>query len=189
MNQILTWLSGGDLRSDGMANEVADFILENPAAFEDLYAGLSEKDDIVRGRTADAIEKISRSRPELLLDNLTEMIGLAQVEHVPLVKMHLAMIFGHLAVFPELVEQLMPILVTLLDDESVFTKSWAIASLCIIARKYPEKNRSILEHLVTLQGDASIAIRSRVKKAIPLLTDPDAQFPQGWIKSEHLQSI
>ena len=189
MNQILTWLSGGDLRSDGMANEVAGFILENPAACEDLYAGLSEKDDIVRGRTADAIEKISRSRPDLLRDHLLEMIGLAQVEKVPLVKMHLAMIFGHLAVYPELVEQLMPVLVTLLDDESVFTKSWAIASLCIIARKYPETCQNILVHLGPLQGDDSIAIRSRVKKAIPLLTDPDAQFPQGWIKSEHLQGI
>jgi HEAT repeat protein len=189
MNQILTWLSGGDQRSDGMANEVADFILENPAACKDLFAGLSEKDDIVRGRTADAIEKISRSRPDLALDHLPEMIGLAHVEKVPLVKMHLAMIFGHLAVYSELVEQLMPNLVTLLDDESVFTRSWAIASLCIIARKYPEKNRSILDHLVPLQGDTSIAIRSRVKKAIHLLSDPDAQFPQGWIKSEHLQGI
>ena len=189
MNQILTWLSGGDLRSDGTANEVADFILENPAAFEDLYAGLSEKDDIVRGRTADAIEKISRSRPEFLLDHLPEMIGLAQVEQVPLVKMHLAMTFGHLAVYPELVEQLAPALFSLLEDDSVFTRSWAIASLCIIARKYPETCQNILEHLGPLQGDGSIAIRSRVKKAIPLLTDRDAQFPQGWIKSEHLQSI
>ena len=42
MNQVLSWLSGGDLRSDGMANEVADFVLENPTAFEDLFAGLSD---------------------------------------------------------------------------------------------------------------------------------------------------
>ncbi len=189
MNQVLTWLSGGDLRSDGMANEVAEFILDNPAAFEDLFVGLSEADDVVRGRAADAIEKVSRSRPDLLTDHLPEITNLSRDEKVPLVKMHLAMIFGHLAVFPELTEQLMPPLRSLLDDESVFTRSWAIVSLCIIARKYPQECQVVIELLVPLQGDGSIAIRSRVKKAINLLTDPKTQFPKGWIKSEHLQGI
>jgi HEAT repeat protein len=189
MNQVLTWLSGGDLRSDGMANEVADFVLDNPAAFEDLYAGLSETDDVVRGRAADAIEKISRSKPDLLRDHLLEITNLSRDEKVPLVKMHLAMIFGHLAVFPELTEQLRLPLSSLLDDESVFTRSWAIVSLCIIARKYPEECQGVIELLVPLQADGSIAIRSRVKKAINLLTDFNAQFPKGWIKSEHLQGV
>jgi len=189
MNQVLTWLSGGDLRSDGMANEVADFILENPAAFEDLYAGLSETDDVVRGRTADAIEKVSRNRPDLLVDHLAEIDSLAREEKVPLVKMHLAMIFGHLAVYPQLTEQLIPPLSSLLDDKSVFTRSWAIVSLSIIARKYPEECQGVIDCLVPLQRDESIAIRSRVNKAINLLPDPSAEFPKGWIKSEHLQGI
>jgi HEAT repeat protein len=187
MNQVLSWLSGGDLRSDGMANEVADFTLENPAAFEDLFAGLSEEDDVVRGRAADAIEKVARKRPDLPRDHLPEMTSMASREKVPMVKMHLAMTFGHLAVYPALVEQLAPALSSLLEDDSVFTRSWAIVSLCIIARKYPETCQIILEHLGPLQGDDSIAIRSRVKKAINLLTDPTAQFPKGWIKSDLLQ--
>ena len=189
MNQVLSWLSGGDLRSDGMANEVADFALENPAAFEDLFAGLSEEDDVVRGRAADAIEKVARSRPDLPRGHLPAMTSLASEEKVPVVKMHLAMIFGHLAVFPELVEQLSPALFSLLEDDSVFTRSWATVSLCIIARKYPETSQNILELLGPLQGDDSPAIRSRIKKALNLLTDPTAQFPKGWIKSEHLQEI
>jgi len=189
MNQVLTWLSGGDLRSDGMADEVAHFILDNPGAFEDLYAGLTEADDVVRGRTADAIEKVSRSRPDLIVDHLPEIESLAREEQVPLVKMHLAMIFGHLAVYPHVTEQLIPPLSSLLDDISVFTRSWAIVSLCIIARKYPQECQGVIELLVPLQVDGSIAIRSRVKKAIKLLTDPNVQFPKGWIKSEHLQEI
>ena len=189
MSQVLSWLAGCDLRSDGPANEVAEFVLENPEAFEDLYAGLSETEDVVRGRTADALEKVTRCRPDMTRDHLTEMSNLAQQEQVPVVKMHLAMIFGHLAIYPELVAQLKEILLYLLKDESVFTRSWAIASLCIIARKYPEECQVVLDQLTPLQGDHSIAIRSRVKKAINLLTDPGAQFPKGWIKSEHLQGI
>lgn len=66
MNQTLTWLSGSDLRSDGMANEAAQFVLDNPQVFENLFSGLPEPDDVVRGRTADALEKVSRGRPDLL---------------------------------------------------------------------------------------------------------------------------
>jgi HEAT repeat protein len=189
MNQILSWLSGGDLRSDGLANEVAEFVLENPHTFEDLIAGLSEEDDVVRGRAADAIEKVSRYRPDLPKERIPEMIRIARDEPVAMVKMHLAILFGHLAVYPEYTDQLMAALVLMLDDKSVFTSSWAIVSLCIIARKYPAKCQSILEHLLKLQADESVAIRTRVKKAVHLLVDPNAQFPDGWIKSDLLQDI
>ena len=77
MNQVLAWLSGGDLRSDGMANEVAEFVLENPAMFADLYAGLSEVDDLMRGRTADALEKVARKRTDLVRDQVPEMVAIA----------------------------------------------------------------------------------------------------------------
>ena len=189
MNQILAWLSGGDLRSDGLATEAAQFVIDNPQIFADLYAGLSEPDDVIRGHTADALEKVARQKPDLLIEHLQEMIDLAGTEQVPVVKMHLAMIFGHLAVYPKVVQQLISALFNLLEDESVFTRSWAIASLCIIGRKYPEEGQRILNRLSQLQGDSSIAIRSRTSKALVILTDPNAQFPPGWIKSEQLRDI
>lgn len=189
MNQVLTWLSGGDLRSDGMANEVAEFVLQNPDAFEDLYAGLSETDDVVRGRSTDALEKVTRKRPDLTVEYLPQLINLSEVEKVPMVKMHLAMIFGHLAVYPDLAGQLLEALLYLLQDESVFTRSWAIVSLCILARKFPRECQTVIEAIVPLQTDQSIAIRTKARKAIDLLSDPRAEFPAGWIKSEHLKGI
>lgn len=188
-NQILTWLSGGDLRSDGMANEAARVVLDNPAIIDDLMAGLSESDDVIRARTADALEKVAREMPDLLKGYLQQLIDLAETEQVPAVKMHLAMIFGHLAVYEEMLEQLILVLYYLLEDESVFTRSWAIASLCIIGRKYPIENQRILNKLSQLQSDPSVAIRSRIAKAVVLLTNPEKEFPKGWIKSVHLQDI
>ena len=188
-NQILTWLSGGDLRSDGMANEAARVVLDNPAIIDDLVAGLSESDDVIRARTADALEKVAREMPDLLKGYLQQLIDLAETEQVPAVKMHLAMIFGHLAVYEEMLEQLILVLYYLLEDESVFTRSWAIASLCIIGRKYPIENQRILNKLSQLQSDPSVAIRSRIAKAVVLLTNPEKEFPKGWIKSVHLQDI
>ena len=189
MNQILEWLSVGDLRSDGMADEVSTAVLQSPELFDDLCAGLSEPDDIIRGHTADAIEKIARSRPDLIIEHLQELVTLARNDPVPMVKMHLAMTFGHLALYEEQIDTLRSALLDLLDDESVFTKSWAIASLCIIGRIYPQYNQSIVNRISQLQRDSSIAIRSRTGKALNILTNPSASFPKGWIKSEHIYAL
>jgi HEAT repeat protein len=189
MNQILDWLSGGDLRSDGFANEVAKSVLQNPQLFDDLYQGLSASDDVVRARSADALEKVTRERPDLIVEHLTDLKHLSHCDHVPMVKMHLAMIFGHLAPYPEHVNDLRSTLIDLLNDESVFTRSWAIVSLCIIARKYPGKNEDIIRRIVPLQEDKSVAIRSKVRKAVTILSDSAAPFPSGWIKSEQLKGL
>ena len=42
MNQLLGMLSGGDLRSDGLSDEVVALVLSNDELFDDLYAGLLE---------------------------------------------------------------------------------------------------------------------------------------------------
>jgi hypothetical protein len=189
MNQILEWLSGGDLRSDGMSNEAAEFVLKNPQMFEELFEGLYVTDDVVRGRTADALEKIARTIPDKMVDRLPELIKIAKEDPVPMVKMHLAMIFGHLAIYEEKVSDLVSALLYLLDDESVFTRSWVIVSLCIIGRKYPEECGQILERIEPIQRDRSIAMRTKARKAVGLLTNNKVPFPKGWIKSEHLQGL
>lgn len=189
MNQILEWLSGGDIRSDGMANEAAAFVLSNPEVYPELYEGLSVEDDVIRSRASDAMEKVARVNPELLKDKLPELIDITMSESISAVKLHLAMIFGHLAVYEEEKERLISILFHLLEDRSVFAKGWAITSLCILGRKYPEESQRILNEITPLQNDSSIAVRSKVKKAIVLLTDEKTPFIDGWIKSEHLQDL
>ena len=189
MNPILEWLRGGDLRSDGLANEVADIVLENPSLFDEVIAGLDENDEVIRGRTGDALEKIARVKPELLHNHLPKIIRIAEKDTVPMVKMHLAMILGHLAIYEESIDDLTTCLLRLLKDESVFTKSWAIVSLCIIARKYPQNRNRIIERIAVYGMDDSIAIRTKVRKALNLLTNDDVSFPKGWIKGEHIKGL
>jgi HEAT repeat protein len=186
MNQLLEWLSGGDLRSDGLADEVVAFVLEHPELADDLAEGLDAADDVIRGRTADALEKIGRSRPDLVVGFLPKLVDTARSDRVPMVKMHLAMLLGHLALYGEHRHSLTSALLDLLDDESVFAKSWAIVSLCIIARKYPAEREQIVIRIAQLEPGASAAIRSRIRKALILLANENAPFPKGWIKSEHL---
>jgi HEAT repeat protein len=189
MNQLLQWLSGGDLRSDGMSNEVADIVLENPDLFDELLEGLSESDDVIRGRSADALEKVSRYRPDLLADRVSELIVVARNDTVAMVKMHVAMILGHLADHEEKVEEMTCALLDLLQDESVFVRSWAIVSLCLVGRIYPNRRNKIVNEISRLRKDSSIAIRSKVQKAVNLLVNENVSFPKGWIKRGHLKGL
>ncbi len=188
MSRILDWLSMGDLRSDGLSDEVVKIVIQRPDLITDLIEGLDHSEDVIRGHTADALEKVGRSRPELLLRYLPNLISCSEQDSLAMVKMHLAMLFGHLAIFEEQVEELVSALLKLLHDESVFAASWAITSLCIIGRKYPGQRDLILQQIVALRWLDSAAIRSKVRKAIHLLTDENVPFPKGWIKSEHLSS-
>jgi HEAT repeat protein len=183
MNQILTWLSGGDLRSDGLANEVADFVLQNPELFDELYDGLHEPDDVIRGRAADALEKVGRTRPDLFVDRESDLIDVSRQDEVPMVRWHVAMLLGHMACCEEDADEIASALVELLRDESVFVKSWAIVGLCIIARMQPSYEDRIVQEIAALQDDCSTAVRTRARKALTVLTTVGAPFPKGWIKS------
>jgi len=66
MHAILKKLQGGDRRSIGRVDEVVDSVLGSSALFEELINGLFADVPILRMRTADAVEKVTRVRPELL---------------------------------------------------------------------------------------------------------------------------
>jgi HEAT repeat protein len=189
VSQLLGWLSGGDLRSDGMANEVVKVVLENPGLFDELFAGLSEPDDVIRGRAADALEKVCRSRPDLFVDRLSELFQTVRWEQVVMARFHIAMILGHLALHGDLVDDIAEVLLSLLEDESAFVRSWAIVGLCIVGRRSPAMAGEIVTRISSLERDASAAVRSRARRAITLLIDENAPFPKGWIKSQHLTEL
>jgi hypothetical protein len=56
MNELLTMLSGGDLRYDGRANEVAEQVIKRSKLLGKLTEGLNESNGVIRARTAHALE-------------------------------------------------------------------------------------------------------------------------------------
>jgi len=186
MNELLERLTGGNLSSDGRANEVAEDVIENPSLLSKLVEGLSESDDVVRARTAHAFERISRANPELLHRLTSQFIKLASTEKVPMVKWHLAMIFGN-AWFPEEeTNAVLAALFRLLEDESVFVKSWAMVSLVFWGRRIRSKREEIAARIRAFQDDKSIAIRTRVTKALRVLENENEPIPPSWIKTGKL---
>ncbi len=188
MNTILDWLSGGDLRSDGAADQAAEAVLQHPALIGDLVAGLDNPDAVIRERTADVLEKITRLRPDLTIGQLPLLLSLLKKDTVPMVRMHLAMMLGHFAGYTEYAGTIISALLKVLYDERVFTKSWAIVSLCIYARKYPRYRGEIAKKITELSTDTSKAIQTKVRYAMEILSDDETPFPKGWVKSERVLS-
>jgi HEAT repeat protein len=186
MSSFTRTLSEGDLRSDGFAGEVARLVVEQPALLPDLMEALAASDPSVRGHAADALEKVARHRPREVRAFLPRILRSAVQDDVAMVRWHLAMVLGHLSGVLQDVTGAKRTLLLLLKDESAFVRSWAVTSLCIIARQFPSHSRSIAAKIVPLASDSSAAVAKRARTALRLLADPGASLPKTWIKSSPL---
>jgi hypothetical protein len=186
MSTIKGWLAGGDLRSDGAADQVVDMVLSDLKLLPEIIDGLDDARDEVRGRSADVLEKVGRHHPAALSPYLTTLIGVMHEDPVPMVRWHLAMLVGHLLATEVDREAIFQALIARLEDDSVFTISWAIVSLCILARCDPTYAQLTADHIRLLRTHQSRAVQVKVRHAMPLVTNPQSSFPKGWIKSPHL---
>jgi hypothetical protein len=183
MNELLHLLSSGTLQSDGRASEVADGVLKDPGLFDLLVDGLSEEDEVIRGRTAHALERISRTQPEWVVELLPQLLDQALIDPVPMVRWHLAMTFANLPIPPSQADGIFTTLYRMLKDPSVLVKSWAIVSLTLLSRRYETRRLEILKELQVLADDPSLAIRNRINKTKKILLDVNEPIPAGWIKA------
>lgn len=189
LSSLRDWLGEGDLRSDGLANQVAELLGHRPDLIPDLIDALTSEDPAARGHAADAPEKVARTQPKEVMAFLPMLIRAAQRDPVGMVRWHIAMTLGHLAIFPKSIPKALDALIDLLSDRNAMVRSWAITSLCIIARLYPEHIGVIVDAASPLVRDRSAAVSKRARRAIELMTIPALAFPKGWIKSGHIHSL
>ncbi len=123
MNKILQQLNGGDLRSDGKANEVATQIIERPELLADLMEGFDSDNEMIRMRTAHAVEVISRKNGQLLESSKSKLIDHAGNDPLPETRWHLAQIFGNLPLSDRETETVLPILYGYLKDGTILVRS------------------------------------------------------------------
>jgi hypothetical protein len=181
-NDFEKWLIEGDLSTDGRVDEVVDIVAQNPDAFEDVFACIKSDNPVVRGHTADALEKIGREHPDFFLPHIDEIITILEGDHIPMVQWHLAMLLGHLAIYPQYPGVFVPVLINLLEENQVFTQSWAITSLAIIAVLAPEFQQQVVDAIAQYENAPSAALSKRARHALEVLTSGKS-FPKGWVKS------
>ncbi len=169
MTDILDDLRGGDRRSIGRADEVVQAIEKNPSLFEAVFRGLYDHDPVVRMRSADVIEKITRNKPELLSGYRSEIISILTSAEQQEVCWHMAQIAPRLAYTVGEESQVVMILKHYLSHQSKIVRVSAMESLAIFA----ERNRSILNEVIEIiriqVESGSPAVQSRGRKLLQRL--------------------
>ena len=181
-NLFRQMLGVGDLRSDGLAPEVAAIVLAEPALLSDLVDILDDPDPSTRGHAADALERVARLLPERLVGDLDRLVVAAESDPVAMVRWHAAMILEHVTISPSRARRTVPGLIGRLDDPSAIVRAWAVSGLCLIARRFDGFDGDILPRLRRRERDQSIAVRHRAATAVGLLLDPLKPIPKSWVK-------
>lgn len=164
MNEILDKLSGGDLRSEGSAKEVAVEIINTPRLVADLLEGLHSENKVIRGRTCMTMEIVSREHPDLLIGTISQLMELASTDTVSQVRWHIAEIFGNVTLSDENTERIIPILLEYLTDKSKIVKYCAVQTLGIIG-KAGSRREKIVKRINVLKDDSK-GLAKAVHKAV-----------------------
>ncbi len=165
-------LSGGDPRSLGRANEIAQIVLKSPRRTQELLECIFSDDEAVRMRGSDALEKVCRERPALVVP-FTERL-LADVSRIdqPSVQWHLAQMLSELPLDGKGRRRAIAILRRNLgryDDWIVVNLT--IEALAVFARQSPRMWPSFSKLLLTYVRSPH---RSVARRASKLLAERDA---------------
>lgn len=160
---LLARLAGGDRRNLGHANEVAAMVTKNPRKFPGLMAGLWSTDPLVRMRAADAVEKITRDKRNLLQPYKKELLGLMAETEQQEVRWHLALMIPRLTLSGRERNIAVAALNAYLEDRSSIVKTCALQGLADLAEGHAAMRPIVIDILreATRSGTAAMKARSR----------------------------
>ena len=177
MNALLQQLAGGDRRSIGAVPAVVRQVLADPAMFSSIIDGMTAADPLIRMRCADAAEKITARRPELLAPFRNRLLRLAGTAQQQEVRWHLAQLLSRLELSRAQRRRVVEIMSAYLDDDSSIVKTFAMQTMADIAGKDESLRGPILKTLQRLTRTGTPAMRSRGRKLLAELTSLAALTP------------
>jgi hypothetical protein len=140
-NNFKSAISNGDLRSVRGVSAVVDEVLQDPKRFREIFSLMFDPNAAVRMRAIDAIEKITKIKPELLRPyKKTILSKIATIEQKE-VQWHVAQIIPRLE---------------LSSRESLEAKS--------ILERYLKASNSNIVRVMSLQAVADLALQGNITK-------------------------
>lgn len=171
MHPLLQKLAGGDRRSIGHVDEVVNEVQGSPDLFDVLFEGMQHQDPVIRMRCADAVEKISADRPELLApyrDNLLDPVARCPQQEV---RWHVAQMVSRLTWTDAERGRWVNILLNYLEDNSKIVKVSAMQALVDLARRDPKLPSRLVPVLREFVESGSPAMKSRGRRLLEELGD------------------
>jgi hypothetical protein len=168
-NKLKDWLEGTDRRSIGRANEVAAMVLREPRRFPELIGFLWSDDPVVRMRAADAAEKVSVQKPDMLAPFKAELLGLLLEAEQQAFRWHLALMIPRLALTKKERQRAAEGLRRYLEDRSSIVKTFALQGLTELAAVDRSLLPEVREILEAAERAGTPAMRARARKLLKTL--------------------
>jgi hypothetical protein len=163
---IAARLKGGDRRSIGRSNQIAKVVSSDSRRFAELFKCLWDDDPIVRMRAADAAEKVTAVRPELLKPHKLELLGLlAEADQIEL-KWHLAQIVPRLELSRSERARAAAALRRYMEDRSSIVKTFALQGLADLARQEASMLEPVRRVLEESLRTGTAAMKARARKVL-----------------------
>jgi hypothetical protein len=166
MHPLLRNLQGGDRRSIGKSRDVVDRVLADPGLFAVVFEGMSDGDPLVRMRCADAVEKITVLRPDLLQPYKRKLLREVATIDQQEVRWHAAQMISRLTLDRRERRAAADILAGYLEDDSRIVKTFAMQALADLAGQDADLRPGIVRTIQRLTRTGSPAMRSRGRKLL-----------------------
>lgn len=179
MHPTLRKLQQVDRRSIGRSNEVVAEVLSNPALFGVVFSGLSADDPLIRMRSADAVEKITAKRPELLRPYKNKLILDVAATEQKEVRWHVAQMLPRLELNEEDRKRVLRILLGYLNDSSSIVRTFTMQALADVGRDSAALLPRVRRRIAELSITGSPAMKARGRKLLPTLGGPTGRSTAG----------
>ena len=164
--RLADMLRGGDRRSIGKSNQIAKLVLSEPKRFAELIECLWNEDPLIRMRAADAAEKVTVTRPELLIPHKQELLGLLTEAKQIELRWHLALMVPRLELSMPERKRTVAALQRYLEDRSSIVRTFAMQGLADLARQDPTLRESAVRVLEESLLTGTAAMKARARKLL-----------------------
>jgi HEAT repeat protein len=162
-------LTGGDRRSIGRSEEVVERILADVRLFDPVFDAIGDDDPLVRMRAADAIEKVSARRPELLKPYARRLLEFGEIEQQE-VRWHVAQMLPRVPLRAPERRRAVALLERYLDDRSSIVRTWAMQALAELAMDDAALRRRVVPIIRRLTETGTPAMRARGRRVLQTLS-------------------
>jgi len=167
MKDYATIFSGGDLRSTGRANEIVQTI-KTQQTFDELFAFLFYHARKVVMRVADAVEKISMTKPAFLSKHKSQLLKLLNEAENKELKWHLAQLIPWLSLSGQQTQKAFKTLSgwMLNTSESRIVRVNAMQALFDLSANSQKLRNKFLELASNKEFAAIPSLKARLKKLL-----------------------
>jgi hypothetical protein len=166
---LLDLLRGGDRRSMRGVDEVIEQVRAQPALFDQLIAGMQRDDPLVRMRSADAAEKLTRDYPDWLQPRKRVLLNTLSKSTQQEVRWHVAQMSPRLKWSKNERDQVMQVLHSYLMDHSRIVQVSALQAMADLCQQDVACKPRVVDIIRTQMREGSPAVKARCRKLLKQL--------------------